>query len=69
MTCWRGWRTKFYKGKLPGRIYIPHREFFLPGGEGGRYLTAMASTSHRTPLGRSLTATQLRAGLEVKYWA
>ena len=26
------------------------------------YLTAMASISHRTPLGRSFTATQLRAG-------
>ena len=31
------------------------------------YFTAMASTSHRTPLGRSFTATQLRAGLLTKY--
>ena len=31
--------------------------------------TAMASISHRTPLGRVLAATQLRAGLEMKYLA
>ena len=31
--------------------------------------SAMASTSQSTPLGRSFTATQLRAGLEVKYLA
>ena len=30
------------------------------------YTSAMASISHRTPLGRALTATQLRAGLPVK---
>lgn len=36
---------------------------------GRLYLTAMASTSHSTPLGRSFTATQLRAGLETKYRA
>ena len=35
----------------------------------GAYASATASISHRTPLGRSLTATQLRAGLEVKYFA
>ena len=29
----------------------------------------MASISHRAPLGRSFTATQERAGLEVKYLA
>ena len=33
------------------------------------YLTAMASISQSTPLGSSRTATQLRAGLEVKYLA
>ncbi len=33
------------------------------------YLAAMASISHSTPLGRSLTATQERAGLVVKYRA
>lgn len=32
-------------------------------------LTATASISHRTPLGSSFTATQLLAGLEVKYLA
>ncbi len=37
--------------------------------QGGAYLTAMASISHRAPLGRSFTATQERAGLEVKYLA
>ena len=30
------------------------------------YSSAMASISHRTPLGSALAATQLRAGLEVK---
>src|SRR5699024_1236630 len=30
------------------------------------HLTAIASTSHSAPLGRSFTATQDRAGLEVK---
>ena len=33
------------------------------------YSSAMASISHSTPLGSSRTATQLRAGLEVKYLA
>lgn len=33
------------------------------------YFAAMASISQRTPLGRSFTATQERAGLEVKYLA
>ena len=33
------------------------------------YLTAMASISHRTFLGRVFTATQLRAGLDTKYLA
>ena len=35
----------------------------------GSYLTAMASISHSTFLGRAFTATQLRAGLDVKYFA
>ena len=41
------------------------------GGEAASlcYFTAMASISQRTPLGRVFTATQLRAGLEVKYLA
>ena len=33
------------------------------------YLTAMASISQRTPFGKSFTATQLRAGFDVKYLA
>ena len=31
------------------------------------YFSAMASISHSRPLGRVFTATQLRAGLEMKY--
>jgi len=37
--------------------------------DAGFYFAAMASISQRTPLGRSFTATQERAGLEVKYLA
>ena len=33
------------------------------------YLTAMISTSQRTPFGSALTATQERAGLPTKYFA
>ena len=33
------------------------------------YFSAIASISQRTPFGRDLTATQLLAGLEVKYLA
>ena len=33
------------------------------------YFSAIASISQSTPLGSALTATQLRAGLEVKYFA
>ena len=33
------------------------------------YFSASASISQRTPFGRSFTATQLRAGLDTKYFA
>ena len=32
-------------------------------------MTAIVSTSHKTPFGRSFTATQERAGFPVKYFA
>lgn len=52
------------KGKWKRR-----RQMLLFRFAGPPYFTAMASISQSTPLGRAFTATQLRAGLEVKYSA
>src|SRR5699024_20771 len=69
--------TKVHMGKRRNRrdasqLYR-HREKAPDATVGGfvslDYFSAMASISHRAPLGRSFTATQLRAGLEVKYLA
>ena len=48
----------------------PHRGITSPtAGMTNYFITAISSTSHSAPLGRSFTATQLLAGFEVKYFA
>jgi len=59
------------KSRLPGRESGRQKKETPPRADDGLrgwagYLTAMISISHRAPLGMSFTATQERAGLEVK---
>ena len=60
-ACGRGFNKMEEDG--PGNYFPQGRplQFF--------YFSAIASISQSTPFGSALTATQLRAGLEVKYFA
>jgi hypothetical protein len=55
-------KVRKIRGLLPGSLNWCSSPFC-------RYFSAIASISQSTPLGSAFTATQLRAGLEVKYLA
>lgn len=57
---------------IKGKTFLFFRKFLRNMPENSclsDYFTAIASISQSTPFGRSLTATQLLAGFEVKYFA
>ena len=59
----------FRKGVAQGVSAQGDDNSFLPCHIYSSLIDAIVSTSHKTPFGRSFTATQDRAGLPVKYFA